>query len=195
MAKVSAQRAAELTGKSKSTIQRAMKQGKLSCDNDGNRRLVDVSELERVYGLVQTEDKASAKKTDVVLKEAEYMLEIEKLKMQIKMLETQLDDTKDQILDLKAQRDQWQKQASQVLLTSQQTQEQSKTLQQELDMRRRRDAMMRKQAEEKRKAFEAKKAAMQRRVQTIEPQNENNATTEQTPSQMGSFWEKIRGRG
>ena len=52
MAKVGAKRAAELTGKSKSTIQRAMKSGKVSYEVlDNNRRVVDVSELERVFGL------------------------------------------------------------------------------------------------------------------------------------------------
>ena len=52
MAKVGAQRAAELTGKSKSTVQRAMNSGKLSFELDANgRRVIDVSELERVFGL------------------------------------------------------------------------------------------------------------------------------------------------
>ena len=53
MAKVGAQRAAELTGKSKSTIQRAMKSGKISFELDhNNRRVIDVAELERAFGLV-----------------------------------------------------------------------------------------------------------------------------------------------
>ncbi|MAM35235.1 MAG: hypothetical protein CMH28_09190 [Micavibrio sp.] len=53
MAKVGAKRAAELTGKSKSTIQRAMKSGKVSYEVlDNNRRVVDVSELERVLVLM-----------------------------------------------------------------------------------------------------------------------------------------------
>lgn len=48
MAKVGAQRAAELTGKSKSTVQRAMKSGKISYEVDHNgRRVIDVAELER----------------------------------------------------------------------------------------------------------------------------------------------------
>ena len=52
MAKVGAQRAAELTGKSKSTIQRSMNNGKLSYEMDtSGRRVIDVSELERVFGL------------------------------------------------------------------------------------------------------------------------------------------------
>ena len=54
MAKVGVQRATELTGKSKSTIQRAMKSGKLSYDVDNNRKLIDVSELERVFGVEMT---------------------------------------------------------------------------------------------------------------------------------------------
>ena len=40
MAKVGTQRAAELTGKSKSTIQRAMKSGKLSSEKDANGRAI-----------------------------------------------------------------------------------------------------------------------------------------------------------
>ena len=54
MAKVGAQRAAELTGKSKSTIQRAMNSGKLSYDlTQMVDRVIDVSELERCFGLQQ----------------------------------------------------------------------------------------------------------------------------------------------
>mgnify|MGYP001236298465 CR=1 FL=1 len=54
MAKVGAQRAAVLTGKSKSTVQRAMNSGKLSYELDQNgRRVIDVSELERVFGIQQ----------------------------------------------------------------------------------------------------------------------------------------------
>lgn len=56
MAKVGAQRAAELTGRSKSTIQRAMNAGKLSFEIDGNgRRLIDASELDRVFGMLPRE--------------------------------------------------------------------------------------------------------------------------------------------
>ena len=55
MAKVGPQRAAELTGRSKSTIQRAMNGGKLSFEVDANgRRLIDVSELDRAFGLEST---------------------------------------------------------------------------------------------------------------------------------------------
>tara|TARA_B100001971_G_scaffold171661_1_gene164060 strand:- start:148 stop:729 length:582 start_codon:yes stop_codon:yes gene_type:complete len=192
MAKVGAQRAAELTGKSKSTIQRAMKQGKLSFELDGNkRRLIDVSELERVYGLVSTSDKneEQAATPEAVLKEAEQMIEMERLKMKVKMLESQLDEAKDQILDLKAQRDQWQKQAAQVLLTSQASQEQAKDLKDELERRRR-------AAVQKRQAMERKKAEMAQRVQNMKAGNQNAATAqaEKGENQIGALWQKLRGR-
>ena len=52
MALVTLKRAAEMTGKNASTIHRAMKNGRLSFQkNDAGDRLVDVSELERVFGL------------------------------------------------------------------------------------------------------------------------------------------------
>ena len=127
MAKVGAQRAAELTGKSKSTIQRAMKSGKLSFELDGNdRRVIDVSELERAFGLVPQESESKGKQAvEAEIEKATQMLEMERFKMRIKLLEEQLDVAKEQIEDLKEQRDQWQKQAQQTLITSQYSQKQA----------------------------------------------------------------------
>ena len=122
MAKVGAQRAAELTGKSKSTIQRAMNSGKLSYETDANqRRIVDVSELERVFGLSSpaSTSAAPAASVEAELKKATDMIELERMKMKIKMLEDQLEQKEQNLDDMKSQRDQWQKQAQQVLITSQ----------------------------------------------------------------------------
>ena len=129
MAKVGAQRAADLTGKSKSTIQRAMNSGKLSYEMDANkRRIIDVSELERVFGLVpqggETQAAPSESSVEAELKKAADLIEMERMKMKIKALEDQLETAQDLIEDLKAQRDQWQKQAQQVLITSQYSQQQ-----------------------------------------------------------------------
>jgi hypothetical protein len=56
MAKVGLTRAAELTGKSPSTIHRAMRKGRLSFETDEHgSRLVDVSELDRAFGLITQE--------------------------------------------------------------------------------------------------------------------------------------------
>lgn len=159
MAKVGALRAAELTGKSKSTIQRAMKSGKLSYHTDMNGyRVIDVSELERVYGLEKQQKPAKA--VEVELEKASSLLETERLKMRVKMLENQLEMASEQIADLKDQRDQWQKQASQVLITSQYSQKQAEELRQELE-------------ERKRKIRQRRQELLAKKMKTIRAENEN----------------------
>lgn len=141
MAKVGAQRAAVLTGRSKSTIQRAMNCGKLSYEVDQNdRRVIDVSELERVFGIKPQSLSAPAAQSPAFI--APYAsaapapsqaligqaVERENMRMQITMLEQQLLTANERIDDLKDQRDKWEKQASQVLLTSQYSQRQAEEL-------------------------------------------------------------------
>lgn len=129
MAKVGVTRATELTGKSKSTIQRAMKSGKLSYDIDNGTKLIDVSELERVYGMVSatetTSNTPAEPSYETELQKARHALELDRLELKLKMLEDTLDNANDQIDDLKSQRDSWQKQAQQVLLTTEYAQKQS----------------------------------------------------------------------
>lgn len=161
MAKVGAQRAAELTGKSKSTIQRAMNAGKLSYEIDANgRRLVDVSELDRVFGLEPQsndnsprgsnadEGSASSFVMELELEKAKHAIEIERMRMEVRMAQEQLDMAQRQIEDLKVQRDLWQKQAQQILITSQYSQKQSEE----------RIAEMQAREEARQRAVEAKKA-------------------------------------
>ena len=148
MAKVGAQRAAELTGKSKSTIQRAMNSSKISFELDSNgRRVIDVSELERAFGLKQESSAGTASTTSVEreLEKAQAMIEAERHKMRIKMLEEQLETAQTQIEDLKAQRDQWQKQASQVLITSQHSQKEAEDLRAQIKEREERARQRRQQ--------------------------------------------------
>lgn len=160
MAKVGAQRAAELTGKSKSTIQRAMNAGKLSYEVDANsRRLVDVSELDRVFGLQpQGNDTGSSYEAagasssgmavmELELEKARHAIEMERLKMEVRMAQDALDAAQRQIEDLKVQRDLWQKQAQQILITSQYSQKQSEE----------RIAEMRDREEARQRAAEARK--------------------------------------
>ncbi len=169
MAKVGAQRAAVLTGKSKSTIQRAMNSGKLSFELDQNkRRVIDVSELERVFGIKQQSlqqpagSSTTAKTAPVVASsEIETAVEQERMKMQIKMLEQQLSTAEDRIEDLADQRDKWEKQASQVLITSQYSQKQAEDLRQQI-----------KQREE---------LARQRRLQNAKVQNAQTSSTGSRP--------------
>jgi chromosome segregation ATPase len=163
MAKVGAQRAAELTGRSKSTIQRSMKNGKLSFELDHNgRRLIDVSELDRAFGLQsQTEAPSGAEQE---LEKAAAMLETERMKMRIRMLEDQLENAQTQIDDLKGQRDQWQKQASQVLITSEYSQKQAEELKEQIRLRDERIRMVRERRE---------KAKLAQRMQKLQPDNQN----------------------
>lgn len=169
MAKVGAQRAAELTGRSKSTIQRAMNSGKLSYEIDPNdRRVIDVSELERVFGL-KPSGAAIEDGVETELKKASDLLEMERLKMRVKMLEDQLEAARDQIEDIKEQRDSWQRQAQQVLLTSQYSQKQAEQLQEELK-------------ERDRKEEERRKEALEARMKRLQEQNQNQNRGQQRPA-------------
>lgn len=220
MAKVGQQRAAELTGVSKSTVQRAMKAGKLSYEIDkAGRRVIDVSELERVFGLAPQGAAAPAASVESELEKAAGMIEAERMKMRIRMLEDQLETSREQIEDLKEQRDQWQKQAQQVLITSQYSQKQAEELKEELKERERR-AQMRRQMEAQRRAAPAEQPAKnaarpvtgeapipteKRRIGPFGRQKQAaveaaSQTVQNTVQAAKSFdiqglWQKIRGEG
>lgn len=170
MAKVGAQRAAELTGKSKSTIQRSMNSGKLSYELDNNnRKIIDVSELERVFGLKsETEGKSGNSSVEAELQKAADMLEMERLKMRIKMLEQQVETTNTHMEDMQKQRDEWQKQAQQVLITSQHSQKQADEYKAEIKEREERSRKKREQilAERMQKLKERSENQNQRMAQT-----------------------------
>jgi hypothetical protein len=103
--------AAKAVGKTKSTITKAIASGKLSAiKNDNGAWEIDASELYRVYPptpleTVKIEQNATLKETDGNSKE------IEALERLLKAAEEQIDD-------LKADRDEWRKQANQLLLTN-----------------------------------------------------------------------------
>lgn len=189
MAKVGAQRAAELTGRSKSTIQRSMNSGKLSFEIDSNgRRLIDASELDRVFGLLPQNANAPAQaenSSQAELQRAADMLEIERLKMRVKALEEQLDITKEQLEDMRGQRDLWQKQSQQILITSQYSQKQAEELKEELRQREERARM-------------AKQKALEERMKRMQGHNENAKAEEHASATAGvdfqGLWNKIRGK-
>ncbi|MGB4107997.1 MAG: entry exclusion 1 domain-containing protein [Alphaproteobacteria bacterium] len=190
MAKVGAQRAAELTGRSKSTIQRAMNNGKLSYEVDPNgRRVIDVSELDRALGLRASGNGAAPSSMGVEqeLEKASSMLETERLKMRIKMLEDQLEMAHSQIADLKDQRDLWQKQASQVLITSQFSQKQAEELRAELKEREARARQRREQMEKQ----------SDKTVQKLKPGNQNaqDEKAEEENFNFKGLWKRVKGAG
>lgn len=185
MAKVGAQRAAELTGKSKSTIQRAMKSHKISFELDANgRRVIDVSELERAFGLAKPENEKNGVEQE--LEKASSLLETERLKMRVRMLENQLETAEDQIEELKDQRDKWQKQASQVLLTSQQSQKEAEELRAEIKAREDR-------------AKERRRQKLEARMKNLKGENQNAQPPAHKPltspalSSFKNLWERVKG--
>ena len=103
--------AAKVVGKTKSTITKAIASGKLSAiKNDKGAWEIDASELYRVYPptpleTVKIEQNDTLKETGINSKE-------------IQALERLLKAAEEQIDDLKADRDEWRKQANQLLLTN-----------------------------------------------------------------------------
>ncbi len=187
MAKVGAQRAAELTGKSKSTIQRAMNAGKITFELDRNgRKRVDVVELERVFGLVKQNNDNNGQ-SPVPSNNIDALVALERHKARIQMLEEQLQKAEEQISDIKTQRDQWHEQASQALITSQFAQKQYQSLHDNIRERERR-------AHERRQ-----KRLKEQGKRSIKPENQNvrSSANDKEPSNEGghfflSFWQKLK---
>ena len=176
MARIGAQRAAELTGKSKSTIQRAMNSGKLSYELDSNgRRVIDVSELDRAFGLKPSQ--IEQKSVEQELEKASSLIEMERMKMRVKALEDQLESAEKQIEDLKDQRDQWQKQASQMLITSQYSQKQAEELRAEIKERQQR-------------AQERRQQRLEEQMKSLKPENEND---QDGAFNFNGLWKRVRG--
>jgi hypothetical protein len=173
MPKVGAQKAAHMTGVAKSTIQRAMKSGKLSYEVDEQgQKLIDTSELDRVFGLKNTSNASSDPLIQAELQKAADMIEMERMKMRIRMLEDQLHMAQSQLDDAKVQRDQWQKQAQQVLLTSQASQKAADELKAELKEREQRERL-------------ARQKQMELRMKKLQAQNQNVAAEPQ------NFWDRL----
>lgn len=166
-----------------------MNSGKLSFEIDANgRRLIDVSELDRVFGLLPqgagngAAPSAQETSPQSELQRAADMLEIERLKMRVRALEEQLELTREQYEDMRGQRDLWQKQSQQVLITSQYSQRQAEELKEELRQREER-------------ARQAKQKVLEDRMKRMQGQNENTQMPQQQ-AQTTTFqglWNKIRG--
>ena len=215
MAKVGAQRAAVLTGKSKSTIQRAMNNGKISYEHDQNgRRVVDVSELERAFGIkrqVEASVTVKERKPTTATQEqqsvsVEALVEKERMAMRIKMLEQQLSTANEHIDDLKIQRDKWQKQAFQMLITTQYSQKQAEELRAEIKMREERARKKRlQQAAIKSESTPAKiefkehspqnktVEQLEKQVKKLRPENENMDAATQEEQSVFRFWKRVKG--
>lgn len=196
MAKVGAQRAAELTGRSKSTIQRAMNSGKISFEvSSSGTRVVDVAEIERVFGIRESgtpESVPSVQAVEAQVKQAADMIELERMRLRAQALEDKLETAREQIDDLRAQRDQWQKQAQQVLLTSQYSQKQAEDMREEIRERDRKEKARRQQLiEEKMRRM----AGNQNRGHKEGSSDSSSAAAAAGPAaSLQALWNKIRKR-
>lgn len=109
---VKLQRAAELTGKSRSTIHRAMEKGRVSYTTDEDaERVIDTAELERVFGLLpqgatEQGDVTDTQRNDTTLIELRSQLTLERERT--RMLEERVDELRDE-------RDAWRSQATGLL--------------------------------------------------------------------------------
>jgi hypothetical protein len=111
MAKLGLQAAAELTGRSRSTIHRAMQQGRLSYEKDeSGGRLVDTAELLRVFGESPPEDARNGAGNGE--RHAMHNVEL-RAKLELERAKNAL--LEERIAELKDERDRWREQASRLL--------------------------------------------------------------------------------
>ena len=103
--------AAKAVGRTKSTITKAIASGKLSAIKNGSGAWeIDVSELHRVYPPHPT--------ATVEIERYDTLVETGRNSKEIEGLERLLKAAEDQLLDVKADRDEWRKQANQLLITN-----------------------------------------------------------------------------
>jgi excisionase family DNA binding protein len=113
--------AAQQTGKSKSTLSRAIKQGKISASrNDDGSFSIAESELFRVYKRVWSATVEAAKNTkndaDATLSATqEKDIEIATLRAELHAAREKIDDLKQMAEDIREDRDNWRQQANRLL--------------------------------------------------------------------------------
>lgn len=109
--------AAKVTGKSKATISKAIKSGRLSAEKgDTGAFKIDPSELQRVYPITVEGNPKEPSKETVVNSEASGL--IRELQARLEAIQERLADKEAVITDLKEDRDKWRQQAT-TLLTDQ----------------------------------------------------------------------------
>lgn len=110
--------AAKATGKSKATISKAIKIGKISASKGSNGAYnIDPSELHRVYPVNslskhQIEQKETPSNTTV---NTHISPQIKELELKLEAAQERLADKEEQLTDLKEDRDKWRQQATALL--------------------------------------------------------------------------------
>ena len=121
--------AARAAGKSRKTIQRHIKDGKLSASKvEDGLRWIDTAELQRVYGSLNAPDTDDAVSTKMDKSQSDAPQMTQVLESQIKRLEEEIkrlneridrdnEEYRQRMDDLRNDRDEWRKQAQTLLLT------------------------------------------------------------------------------
>ena len=106
--------AAKATGKSKTTVQRAIAKGKISAEKLGNGYSIDPSELHRVFPMQRNDTVSRNTKVDP-LRPDETPDSVSVLRVRIEALETLLSREQEVTSDLREDRDKWRQQATALL--------------------------------------------------------------------------------
>jgi hypothetical protein len=109
---VKLQRAAELTGKSRSTIHRAMEKGRVSfTTSEDGERVIDTSELERAFGLLPQGEEVRNAENDTDRHEPELV----ELRSQLTVERERTRMLTERVDELRVERDAWRTQATGLL--------------------------------------------------------------------------------
>jgi len=103
--------AAKATGKSKTTIQRAIAKGTMSAHKEKNGRYsIDPSELHRVFPMVSTDTVAQPSQVDTSRPPDETPLQVK-----VEALEAMLEREREALSEMRSDRDAWKQQATALL--------------------------------------------------------------------------------
>lgn len=103
--------AAKATGKSKTTIQRAIAKGTISAHKEKNGRYsIDPSELHRVFPMVTTDTAAQPSQVDTSRPPDETPLQVK-----VEALEAMLEREREALTEMRSDRDAWKQQATALL--------------------------------------------------------------------------------
>ena len=97
---VSISHASKLTGKSISTLNRYCNAGKLTHTQENNQRMLNIAELERVFGKLENADEAQQSDAVIHVDNQKLEIEIAYLKKENDTLKTQLRDATKRESDL-----------------------------------------------------------------------------------------------
>jgi hypothetical protein len=103
--------AAKATGKSKTTIQRAVSKGLISATKEKNGRYsIDPSELHRVFPMVSSETSSKTIKVEALRPHDDTVIQVK-----LEAMEAMLEREREALTEMRSDRDAWKQQATAIL--------------------------------------------------------------------------------